>query len=351
MNKAECFRIGACVWERYKSFCFPPKYTTVLALYSALRFAGESGNGGLRKEALEMLEPFWCGRVASVGGHYGENVYRFGGNASAYAVRLGWAGPEAKRAMIRSAELVRARQPRFENGMFCQKNWYDGKWNFRWIDTVFGVCPFLLWTGLESGRGEFIDEAVFQMRKHYELLFDPARRLYHQAADASRPGVTPGYWSRGMGWAMHALVDLAAELPEKHPDYEFIQKIYRDAADGCAAAQDEDGMWHQSMDDFGTFAESSGTGLILYAVGKGLRLGLLDAAKYRRVFGRGIEALSGYVCLDGSVQNGCGGCCCPGYNGTAADYDRRGWILNDPHAFGPVILAFTEAYALKNSQS
>lgn len=352
MNQDFFEKIARSVWIHYIRKDFSQSYTTILALYAGERLAEETGDEILRQQVLGILDPFLTGRIDVVGGYYGENLYRFGGNAGAYAVHRKWANESAASMMCHAADLLITRQPRYTDGTFCQRKWHDpSQWGFRWIDTVFGVCPFLLWTGLDSGRTELIDEAVFQMKNHYELLFDLNKKLYHQAMDACRPEITPGYWSRGMGWAMHALVDLAAELPDNHATYGFIQQAYREAVDGCVASQDANGVWHQSMNDFGTFVETSGTGLILYAVGKGLRYGLLEQEKYYSLFEHGIAGLSEYICLDGSVQNCCGGCCSPGYNGTASDYDHRGWILNDPHAFGPVILAFTEAFALaKNSK-
>jgi hypothetical protein len=36
---------------------------------------------------------------------------------------------------------------------------------------------------------------------------------------------------------------------------------------------------------------------------------------------------------------------CPG-KGTKEDYKNYEWLPNDPHAFGPVVLAFTQGYRL-----
>ena len=339
------------VWRRYKNLDFSMCYTVILTSFAALRLADVTGDKTLRDEVIdERLIPMLNGEVAKVIGYYGEYVYRWGGNASAWALLNGYL-PESEKAadkLCAACEGLMRYQPRYEDGTFCQRTRHDRtKWGLRWIDTVFGVCPFLLWTGLKCGRKDFIDEAVAQMRYHHDLLFDPERKLYHQAIDGNQPELTPGYWSRGMGWGLHALADLAANLPQDHAGRDYILQAYRDAIDGCLATQDANGMWHQSMDDFGTYPESSGTALILYALGKGIRIGVFTDEKYLSAFRRGIKGLLRYVCVDGSVQNCCSGCLGPGYNGTAADYQMRSWILNDTHAFGGTLLALTEAIELQ----
>ena len=335
------------VGKRYKNLSFPMSYTMTFTGYGALRLADVTGDGDLRADVVKRLLPMLNGEVAKAEGFYGEHVYRWGGNAAAWALLKGDLPESAAGILCAACEALMRHQPRCNDGIFCQKTWYDSsKWGLRWIDSVFAVCPFLLWTGLKCGRKDFIDEAAAQMRYHHELLFDPERKLYHQAIDGKRPELTPGYWSRGMGWGLHALADLAADLPKDHPERDYILKAYRDAVDGCLAYQDPNGMWHQSMEDFGTYLESSGTSLILYALGKGIRTGSFTDEKYLSAFRRGLKALTGYVCLDGSVQNCCGGCLGPGYNGTPADYQLRSWVPNDTHAFGGPLLAFAEAVEL-----
>ncbi len=335
------------LWHRHNKMNFTMSYASILTYYSALRLADVMQDEALYAEVLAKLMPMINGEVSSAVGFYSEYVYRWGGNASAWALLNGRLPEGSAEILCKACEGLNRYQPRCNDGIFCQKAWYDpSKWGFRWIDTVFGVCPFLLWTGLKCGRKDFIDEAAAQMRYHHDLLFDPERKLYHQAIDARRPELTPGYWSRGMGWALHALADLAADLPKDHPERDYILRAYSDAMEGCLATQNPNGMWHQSMDDRGTYQESSGTALILYALGKGIRNGFFTEEKYLASFRRGLKALSGCICFDGSVMFCCGGCCSPGYNGTAADYQERHWVLNDLHAFGGPILAYTEALEL-----
>ena len=63
------------------------------------------------------------------------------------------------------------------------------------------------------------------------------------------------------------------------------------------------------------------------------------------VLEKGVRGYLAYVDRDGSVSHTCKTCLCPG-KGTKADYKNYSWVHNDPHAFGPVVLAFAQAYRL-----
>ena len=94
--------------------------------------------------------------------------------------------------------------------------------------------------------------------------------------------------------------------------------------------------------------ESSGTGLIAYSVGVGLREGVLDHDVFMPVFEKAVNGLAQH-CLnaDFSTERSCCGCLCPGSGeakGTVQAYlcDVRPW-RDEPHSFGPIMLAMIEA--------
>ena len=95
--------------------------------------------------------------------------------------------------------------------------------------------------------------------------------------------------------------------------------------------------------------ESSGTGLILYGYGAGLRLGLLDKDTYYRTFEKGIHGLSD-LCInkDFSTGHSCPGCLCPGSGedkGTIHAYIHEKQPRRDePHSYGALMLAMVEAH-------
>ena len=114
--------------------------------------------------------------------------------------------------------------------------------------------------------------------------------------------------------------------------------------DSCRKFQDEHGLWHQEMTRHDAYVETSGSGLILYAIGRGVEIGVLPES-YRDILLKGLRGYLSYIAVDGSVFHSCCGCLCPG-EGKVEDYMNRSWIMNDIHSFGPVVLAFSQAYKL-----
>ncbi len=341
--QVEYGEIALAAWERYKSFSPFRSYCSILAMTGAARLGKIVGSEALLADVRGCLRPFLAGRVEKVGGSYGATVYRFGGNAAAWMLVRGLL-PEAKNVMVASAELLCRTYPRDVDGCFGKS---EAMPSFIWIDTVFGVCPFLLWTGKAAGRRDFIDESVHQMLRHHDRLFDPVLKLYHQASNAHGSGcLTPAHWSRGVGWGLLALAEMVYDLPKEHPGYDTILTAYRQVLDGCLATQDGDGMWHQAMEAPDSYVESSGSALILYAIGRGLKNGSIDRERFHEPYIRGMRGLSRYVSIDGSVFNACCGCLAPGA-GTVADYAAHPHKLNDEHSSGPVIYAFSQAEQLR----
>lgn len=339
--------IALMAWKRHLVCHSLNNYSGILTMHAVGRLAKITGSPELLDELKEHINPFWQEKIEKVVGVYGDTNYRCGGNATAFLVSRGML-PEASDVIVRFAEKLCSDQVRDSRGIFDMPNGnrLNGSKGFIFIDTVFGVCPFLLWTGLAANRPDFIDESCFQMIKHYEILFDESCLLFHQAINFNVPGaLTKAHWSRGCGWAAIALAEMAYDLPEKHSNYHKIIEIYRKFMTGCRNHQDKNGMFHQAMEDVNTYAETSGSALILYAMGRGIKNGLLDKAEFEEPFLRGLKAMTRYIAVDGSVYNCCEGCCGPG-TGTVADYNAKQWKLNDPHSFGPVILLFGQAEQL-----
>jgi|GEM_PF-3998625 len=95
-----------------------------------------------------------------------------------------------------------------------------------------------------------------------------------------------------------------------------------------------------------SYEETSGTGLILYAMSVGLRLGILDEAAYRPALTRGIAGLKQIsIAWDYSINNSCPGCLCPGDGTIRAYLSHRRPYPNEPHGAGPVVMALAGAAA------
>ncbi|RMJ24270.1 hypothetical protein PHISP_04868 [Aspergillus sp. HF37] len=140
-------------------------------------------------------------------------------------------------------------------------------------------------------------------------------------------GATPEIWGRANGWMAMALVDTLDLLPvSRHSDlWVRLHAMYVDLARAVAAAIDRDSAaWWQVMSwpgREGNFVESSASGMFVYSLYKGLRLGYFDdpqdQAAVRRSADSGFQGLveqfvvfepDGMLGFNGTVQvRGLGG--------------------------------------------
>lgn len=321
-------------------------YTGIVTLHGLARLGlalkASGGDDAVLRKAQAHFGPFLRGE---------ENFkcnfpnYRAGGNGAAF---LWWQGalPEADEATFAPYidELLH-QAPRDRNGVYCHPG--DPAAEKIWIDLAFAVSPFLLFCGLKLNRADCLDEAWAQTRKLVEALRDPANGLVNQAINFRGAGHRTGdHWSRGNGWAILALTELAQYFPESHPARADVVAMYGDLIESCLRVQDDvSHLWHQEMTAPESYIETSGSGLILYAIGAGIECGLLSEARHREAFEKGLRAMKSYIALDGSVHHTCVGCLSPGM-GTREEYMRHPHKMNDPHAFGPLVLAYGQAVRL-----
>ena len=334
-------------WEKHLE-CHPmdKSYACTLSMHAIARYAVENQDQAILDRVKSELKPFIEDKIANVGGAYGPTVYRVGGNASAYLLYKG-VMPEAREILCRHVELLMTEQSRDLQGIFDMRHGgASHSRGFIWIDTVFGVCPFLVYMGRVTGDKRYYDEAVKQMMGHHTRLRDPELRIYHQAVNVrdSLRGWS-AIWSRGQGWGIHGLIDMIMDMPKDHPGYQTIVEAFLDTMAGSLSWQDEKGMFHQVVNQLLSYPETSGTGMIMYGLGRSIECGVISAKNGVEPFLRGIKGLLEYIEDDGSVNNCCPGCLAPG-NGTEADYSNRWWNRNDEHSFGPYIMAFAAAEAL-----
>jgi unsaturated rhamnogalacturonyl hydrolase len=150
----------------------------------------------------------------------------------------------------------------------------------------------------------------------------------------------------GNGWAALSWAGLVGHLPDHDPRRPEADRLFREFMAAVVRYQDSDGMWRQEMTlhEERSYPETSGTGLLLFAMGVGIERGVLDAS-YRKHFLRGLRASLSYIEPDGSVSHTCRGTLCPG-DGSIEAYLQRDFVMNDPHAFGPAVLALVQAHRI-----
>jgi unsaturated rhamnogalacturonyl hydrolase len=177
------------------------------------------------------------------------------------------------------------------DGGFWHKQSYP---NEMWLDSIYMAEPFLVKYGSKNAScGDYCnDTPVAQatllashvrldsglMRHGWDFDHNAAWCVGDCAGD-SGTGLSPEVWSRGLGWYSAALVDILEYLPETHAGRANLLSLLQGIASGVRDTQNATGLWCQVVDKCDladNWTESSGTGLLIYAIKSGVDRGYLD---------------------------------------------------------------------------
>lgn len=314
-------------------------YTGIVSLHGISRLAVIAGEARLQEKALAALAPFVAGERV-----FPCNFpnYCCGGIGTAYLLERGLL-PNAADAVRKYSDAILNDAPRDPDGILSHPA-FPGEDRI-WIDVAFAVTPFLLFSGLALGEDRYIEEGYQQTAKMVAVFRNQENGLLHQSRNCNGRGrLSEDAWSRGNGWGIYALAELAAYLPANDPRRPAAIALFTDLLNACLAARHHDGLWCQEMTEHRSYVETSGSALILYALGVALEQGLIGAEK-REDLQRGLNALLPYITSEHDVHQTCSGCLCPG-DGSKLEYMAKAPQVNDRHAFGPLTLALGQAHAL-----
>jgi len=167
-----------------------------------------------------------------------------------------------------------------------------------WVDDMYtiGVLQAKAYEGI--GEQRYADRCAYQLAAYIDVLQQP-NGLFHHTANA------PFFWGRGNGWAAAGLTEALLVLPGDHPRRGVLLEGYRKLAGGLLSVQDDNGMWHQVLDEPGSYVETSCSGMFVFALATGLARGWLSEAVFREPLEAAWQSLSGYVNDSGEVTNVC----------------------------------------------
>ncbi len=311
-------------------------YTGSLLLHGMSELAVVQNDPKLLKDALNLFAKFKSKEISAQGSFIS---YGVGGSGGAYLNYLRKTSQLADQVRDGADRMVQ-NQKRSSEGILTA-HWAKDSLDQVFIDIAFAVTPYLLYSGLAFNKPEYVDLAVFETLELFKILADPNGLIHQARGFKAYNSISEDNWSRGNGWGAFALATLVRDLPKNHPRNKEVNRLAKDFFTTILRFQDSEGMWHQEMSDTTSYVETSGTGLLLYGLGIAIEQGVLPKT-HLPAFKKGLSGYLSYISPEGSVSHTCIGCLAPG-QGTKQDYVRRTWKLNDPHAFGPVVLAFTQA--------
>ncbi len=249
----------------------------------------------LMREAIVRCAP--DGRVALLGSATNVTDPAVNGEPLLYAARLtGGRQGEFQAAADGLLDYLLHIAPRTEDGTFCHLSDSIQLWD----DSIYMVAPFLALAGQP-------DEALRQIEGYRAALWDPAARLFAHIWDAGeRQWVDPGFWGVGNGWAAAGMTRVIKAMPaEMRAPRERLIGYAMEVIDGCLAHLRPDGLFHNMVDQPGTFVETNLSQMMAYSIYRGIQAGWLGTA-YRSAADRMRHAAHGRLDEDGLVQGVCG---------------------------------------------
>ncbi len=270
-----------------------------------------------------------------------------------------------------AAALLRAQlatHPRTSEGAFWHKQIYPYQ---IWLDGLYMGAPFYLEYLLTFEGGSGLDDVTKQFILCERHTKDAETGLLYHAWDEKRvqpwcdpaTGLSPNFWGRSLGWYVMALADVLELLPKKHEDYAELTRIFREVLTALRKYQDEaSGVWYQIVnrgDRKGNYLEASASNMIVFAIAKGIRLGVLDAGDWQATLDTAFKGLiaefvletkEGWINLNKNCQvAGLGGV--EERDGTFAYYISEPIITNDLKGVGAFLQACAEVEGLRESQT
>ena len=335
-----CHDMAVKVTDKALMFIDRGHYTGA-CLYSGMAdmvtLCGEKAD---EEKLLSIIDGLVSGDISAAGGSL--ISYQVGGAAAAYLACNGW--DHLKPAVEANAADMWANQYRTTDGLMTGNTQKSRFRDAVWIDLAFAITPYFLYAGLAEDNAEYIEYAADYTLRLYRLFLDPATGLVFQArafGSLAEGELSGDNWSRGQGWLSMALVALLRDYPADGPRRTEIEQAAKVFYTSALKYQDKDGLWHQEVSDPSSFVETSGSALMLAGIGQAIESGILPKGRMDD-FMRGLRGLMGYVDQDGSVGHTCFGTLAPG-DARKEDYVLRHFYYNEPHAFGPAVLALTQA--------
>ena len=238
-------------------------------------------------------------------------------------------------------------QSRLEDGTFFRKEMMHHFHNMTmWADDLYMSVPFLVRYSQFTGDQKYLDDATNQFFGFKKRLFMPEEKIMSHVYDFKYDSKTNVPWGRGNGWVVFSMTELLEVLPEDHPKRNDLIDFLNTLCEGYLALQDDEGMWHQVLNDHESYPETSCTSMFIYAFSRGISFGWLkNPEKYVKAIYKAWKGISKTsVDSNGNVYGVCRG----SEFSFIADYYKYelGWNLNDTHGTGIVMLAGIEVIRL-----
>lgn len=137
--------------------------------------------------------------------------------------------------------------------------------NYRFVDTIGFICPFLISYGVTFQNEEAIKLSIKQITQFNEfgMLADKFIPCHAYQINTATPVGLFG-WGRGLGWYAIGLIDAWNALPQEHRDKELLTRSVMAFAKMAVSFQNDNGSWNWIVSVKEANADSSTTATLAW---------------------------------------------------------------------------------------
>jgi rhamnogalacturonyl hydrolase YesR len=166
-----------------------------------------------------------------------------------------------------------------------------------WLDDPYMVGNLQAQAYKNTKEIRFIDRGVKFQLAYFKRLRQPSGLFHHRVPE------WPVSWARGHGWTSVGITEMLLAMPEDHLLRSKLMDEYLLTMETLIRYQKDSGMWGEQLNIPGSRPETSGTGMIIFAIANGVDQGWLPSDPYKKVAERAWLALTDYVYENGAVSN------------------------------------------------
>jgi unsaturated rhamnogalacturonyl hydrolase len=211
-----------------------------------------------------------------------------------------------------------------------------------WLDDAYMSIPLLAQMGSLTGNKKYFNDAVKQVLLFSKYLYRKDKRIFDHGINIHNQNDPNIHWARANGWIVLAINELLDVLPENYKDRDKVLKVLRDHIQGLTEYQGGNGLWHNILDRFDSYEETSATAMFSYGIAHAINKGWIDQT-FAPVAQSAWDAASKKVNSLGQVEGTCVG---TSLEGSEVYYYHRPVSVYAAHGYGPVLLAGAEMIKL-----
>ncbi|PHS01353.1 MAG: hypothetical protein COA78_22720 [Blastopirellula sp.] len=204
-------------------------------------------------------------------------------------------------------------------------------------DAIFMGGPILAELGDLTKDFRYFDMCVKHVRFMQKLCLREDNLYRHSPLDEAAWGRGNGFPALGMAWIL-------TRFPKDHPEYPFMLKSFKDHMQALAKHQDPMGMWHQVIDEPGSYREMTSTCMITLAMTQGVWHGWIEMKDYAPKIDLAWHGINTRIGEDGTLVNVCTG---TGKQKDLTAYFHRKAILGRDDRGGAMAMMFAAEPAIK----